>query len=237
MANNYFIFKQFTIHQEHAAFKITTDSVLLGAWATLDGIQNILDIGTGTGILALMAAQRSTADIVAIEPDRASFMLAGLNITGSPWHQRITLINSTLQNYLPENNILFDAIITNPPFFVNSLPNPDPKKAVTRHSLTLSHEELIVHAIRLLTPGGKLHLVLPVSEAEHFISMAEKHGFSCQRRLNIKPTPSQPPVRMLMTLGRQKNKPEENSIIIEIGGRHHYSDEYVSLTKDFYLKF
>jgi tRNA1Val (adenine37-N6)-methyltransferase len=237
MANNYFRFKQFTIHQEHAAFKITTDSVLLGAWAALDGVRNILDIGTGTGILALMAAQRSDADIVAIEPDRASFMQAGLNITGSPWYHRIILANCTLQDYNPDDTILFDAIITNPPFFVNSLPNPDRKKAVARHSLTLSHDELIAHANRLLAPGGALHLVLPVSEAERFIGMAQKHGLYCRERLNVKPAPSQPPVRILMTLGRQNNEPDENTIVIESGGRHHYSDEYVSLTKDFYLKF
>lgn len=237
MANNYFKFKQFTIHQEHAAFKITTDSVLLGAWAGLEGAKRILDVGTGTGILALMAAQRCDAEIVAVEPDRDSFMQAGLNITGSPWHRRIKLVNSTLQEYNPGKNILFDAIITNPPFFVSSLPNPDPKKAIARHSLTLSHDELIIHANRLLAPGGVLHLVLPVSEAEHFISMAEKHRLSCRKRLNVKPTPSQAPVRVLMTLGRQKTEPEENTIVIERGGRHHYSDEYLSLTKDFYMKF
>jgi tRNA1Val (adenine37-N6)-methyltransferase len=237
MANNYFIFKQFTVHQEHATFKITTDSVLLGAWAGLEGARHVLDAGTGTGILALMAAQRCDANIVAIEPDRTSFMQAGLNITASPWHSRIMLINSTLQDYNPDNKILFDVIITNPPFFVNSLLNPDPKKANARHSLTLSHDELIAHAVRLLAPAGALHLVLPASEAEQFISMAKHYGLSCQRRLNVKPTPSVPPVRVLMTLGQQKREGEENTMVIEKGWRHHYSDEYVSLTKDFYLKF
>jgi tRNA1Val (adenine37-N6)-methyltransferase len=237
MANNYFIFKQFTVHQEHAIFKITTDSVLLGAWAGLEGARHVLDAGTGTGILALMAAQRCDANIVAIEPDRTSFMQAGLNITASPWHNRIMLINSTLQDYNPDNKILFDVIITNPPFFVNSLLNPDRNKAAARHSLTLSHDELIAHAVRLLAPAGALHLVLPASEAEQFISMAKHHGLSCQRRLNVKPTPSVPPVRVLMTLGQQKREGEENIMVIEKGGRHHYSDEYVSLTKDFYLKF
>ena len=99
MANDFFKFKQFTIHQEHAAFRITTDSVLLGAWADLDGVQHILDVGTGTGILALMAAQRCDASVVALEPDRNSFMQAGLNITVSPWSDRITLFNRTLQEF------------------------------------------------------------------------------------------------------------------------------------------
>ena len=100
MSNNYFKFKQFTVHQEHAPFKVTTDSVLLGAWAQLEGAKNILDIGTGTGILALMAAQRTGAQIVAIEPDPGSFMQAGLNISDSPWHDRITLINTRVQELL-----------------------------------------------------------------------------------------------------------------------------------------
>jgi tRNA1Val (adenine37-N6)-methyltransferase len=237
MANSHFKFKQFTIHQKYAAFKITTDSVLLGAWAMVDGVQHALDAGTGTGILALMVAQRCYANIVAIEPDRASFMQAGLNITGSPWHQRITLISSFIQDYNPDNKTLFDTIITNPPFFIDSLPNPDPNKAIARHSLTLSHQELIINAVRLLAPEGTLQLVLPFTGAEQFINMAAVSGLSIQRRLNVKPTPSLPVTRVLMTFGRQKGEAEEDTIVIEKGGRHHYSDEYVFLTKEFYLKF
>jgi tRNA1Val (adenine37-N6)-methyltransferase len=237
VANNYFEFKQFTIHQEHAAFKITTDSVLLGAWVDLENAQHVLDIGTGTGILALMTAQRTNAYIVALEPEPASFRQAALNIAGSPWHQRITLVNGTIQDYNPDNKKLFDTIITNPPFFIDSLPNPDPNKAIARHSIVLSHQELIINAVRLLAPEGTLQLVLPVTEAEQFISMASGSGLLILRRLNVKPTPSLAVVRVLMTLGRQKGKKEVNTIVIETGGRHHYSDEYVSLTKDFYLKF
>ncbi len=151
MSNNYFKFKQFTVQQEYAPFKITTDSVLLGAWAGLEGAKKILDIGTGTGILALMAAQRTDAQIVAIEPEPASYMQAGLNITGSPWHDRITLYNSTVQEYKPDAGLLFDAVITNPPFFIDSLPNPDVGKAMARHSLTLSYHELI--EVSTASPG------------------------------------------------------------------------------------
>jgi tRNA1Val (adenine37-N6)-methyltransferase len=237
MANNYFKFKQFTIHQEHAAFKVTTDSVLLGAWAGFDGVQSVLDAGTGTGILALMAAQRSDALIVAVEPDRTSFMQAGLNITNSPWHERITLINSALQDYLPEHGLLFDMIITNPPFFTASLPNRDTRKAATRHALTLTPEELIEAAQRLLAPDGTLQLVLPVTEALLFVGMASSAGFYCNRRLSVRPTPSLPPARVLMSLSCNDDGCEDSEIVIEKGGRHIYSEEYVSLTKDFYLRF
>jgi tRNA1Val (adenine37-N6)-methyltransferase len=237
MANSYFKFKQFIVHQEHAPFKITTDSVLLGAWAQLAGAGNILDIGTGTGILTLMAAQRSEARIVAIEPDPGAYMQAGLNISDSPWHERITLINTRVQDYFPEAGLLFDAVITNPPFFVDSLPNPDPGKAMARHSLTLSFRELLEAAIRLMVPSGTLHLVLPVNEAGQIIEMAGSLGLSCQRKLNIRPAPDTPPSRVLMSLGYSQDNVEESTMVIEKGGRHNYSDEYVSLTKDFYLKF
>jgi tRNA1Val (adenine37-N6)-methyltransferase len=237
MANNYFEFKQFTVHQEHASFKVTTDSVLLGAWARLEGARRILDIGTGTGILALMAAQRTDADIVAIEPEPGSYMQAGLNITDSKWHDRITLINIGLQSFLPGDDLLFDAIITNPPFFINSLLNADAGKARARHSHTLDHHELLDAVLRLLAPSGSLHLVLPVNEGGKFMEMAAPTGLYCQRRLWVKPTPLTPSSRVLMSFDRSKSEIEESTIVIEKGGRHHYSDEYVSLTKDFYLKF
>ncbi len=237
MSRNYFKFKQFTIQQEHAPFKITTDSVMLGAWADFHGARNILDIGTGTGVLALMAAQRTDANIVAIEPDPGAFMQAGLNISDSPWHERITLINTGVQDYFPKAGLLFDAVITNPPFFVDSLPNPDPGKAMARHSLTLSFRELLEAAIRLMVPSGTLHLVLPVNEAGQVIEIAGSLGLYCQRKLNVRPAPETPPSRVLMTLGYSQGNVEESTIVIEKGGRHNYSDEYVSLTKDFYLKF
>ena len=237
MANNYFEFKQFTVHQEHAPFKITTDSVMLGAWAQLKDAKNVLDIGTGTGILALMAAQRSVAQIVAVEPDPGSYMQAGLNISDSPWHNRITLINTRVQDYFPAAGLLFDTVITNPPFFVDSLPNPDPGKAMARHSFSLSHPELLEAALRLMTPSGTLQMVLPVNEAGQFIEMSASVGLYCQRKLIVKPTPATPPSRVLMTFCLEKRIVEEATIVIEKEGRHHYSDEYVSLTKDFYLKF
>ena len=238
MANNYFAFKQFTLHQEHSAFRVTTDSVLLGAWADVKNAGNILDIGTGTGLLALMAAQRSGARIVAIEPDRNSFMQAGLNITASPWYDRITVLNTSIQEYHTTGSLFFDAIITNPPYFVDSLLNPSGVRARTRHTVSMGYADLIDAAARLLAPVGKLHLVLPVNEAARFIELATEYDLHCSKRMIVRPTPEKPPARMLMSL--QHGKPlncEETEMVIEKGGRHLYSDEYVSLTKDFYLKF
>lgn len=238
MANNYFKFKHFTIHQEHASFKVTSDSVLLGAWAAVEGARNILDIGTGTGLLALMAAQRSVARIVAIEPDHNSYVQAGLNFDASPWKNRIILLNTPVQDFNPEGGSGFDAIISNPPYFIDSLLNPDADKACTRHTITLSQADLLGAVVRLLNPGGTLHMVLPVTEAKRFLSLAVTYDLFCSRRMLVRPTPAQPPSRVLMSLRRGGPQScDESEIIIEKGGRHIYSDEYVSLTKDFYLKF
>lgn len=237
MANRYFRFKQFTVRQEHASFGVTTDSVLLGAWADIESAGTILDIGTGTGLLALMAAQRSRARIVAIEPDRKSFLQAGLNFTASPWKERIILLNTSVQDFYPESGSGFDAIISNPPYFIDSLLNPDANKARARHTITLSQGDLLDAVVRLLNPGGSLHLVLPVTEAEDFLSLAFDYGLFCCRRMLVRPTPGQQLSRVLMTLGRENGTCEEEEMVIEKGGRHVYSDEYVSLTKDFYLKF
>ncbi len=238
MAGNYFKFKQFTVHQEHSSFKVTTDSVLLGAWAAVEEARNILDVGTGTGLLALMAAQRSGARIVAIEPDRNSFMQAGLNFTASPWHERITLLNTPVQDYRPAGDILFDAIITNPPYFVDSLLNPVESRALTRHTVSMSHKDLIEAAVRLLAPYGTLHLVLPVTEGSAFIELARQYNLHCRRRMFVRPTPAKPPARLLVSLQRGSGQCiEEPEIITEKEGRHLFSEEYISLTKDFYLKF
>lgn len=238
MANKFFRFKQFIIHQELASFGVTTDSVLLGAWARIDDAASILDIGTGTGLLAVMAAQRSAARITAIEPDRNSFMQAGLNFAACPWHERLTLLHSTLHDFRPDADMLFDAIITNPPYFVDSLQNPDEGKARARHTVSMSHAGLAGGVARLLALSGSLNLVLPVNEARKFTEEAVVHGLHCSRRLFVRPTPELSPARVLLTLQRGATTScEESEMIIEKGGRHIYSDEYVSLTKDFYLKF
>lgn len=235
MANDYFRFKQFTINQGSAAFKVTTDSVLLGAWADLASSKTILDIGTGTGILALMAAQRTNAMITAIEPDKQSFNQALLNIMSSPWAERVQVVNCTLQDFSGDSGLKFDSIITNPPYFTSSLLNPDRRKAMARHTKTLSLTELSGYSEQLLTENGQLHLVLPAADFAFFNESAQTNGLWCQRMLKVSPVISRQPKRLLMSFGRKKITTEEKSLVIETGVRHHYSDEYISLTRDFYL--
>ena len=237
MANSYFSFKQFTVRQEKAAFRVTTDSVLLGAWADLNGAERIIDIGTGTGLLALMVAQRCGALITALEPDFPSFEEARINVADSPWGSKISLVNCAVQDYVPEDGVLYDTVITNPPFFRGSLRNPDIRKAKARHDLSLNPEELLTAADRLLTREGKLQLVLPLTEGTLFMKSAEIYGFFCHRILRVKPNPATAVRRVLLTLERSPSgTPEDSTLLIENGVRHDYSDEYRALTSDFYLK-
>jgi tRNA1Val (adenine37-N6)-methyltransferase len=189
MANSYFRFKQFTINQDKCAFKVGTDGVLLGAYAGVTGRMKILDIGTGTGLVALMLAQRCDAEITAIEPDYDSFIQASENIRLSKWASRIRVENCTMQNYFPDK-IKFDLIVTNPPYFVDSLKNPDPTKSNARHNDSLTHSDILTGAGRLLEEEGVLQLILPYDEGNIFIAEAQEYGFFCNSILKIRPMPS-----------------------------------------------
>ncbi len=237
MPNTWFNFKQFKVWQRESAFKVGTDGVLLGAWCDIKDDKYILDIGTGTGLLALMAAQRSDAEIIAIEPDSLSAAEATLNTARSPWRKRITVLRISLQDFVLKRERKFDHIITNPPFFRNSLRNAAERKSKARHNLTLDTSELLDLSCSLLDETGRLSLILPYTEANLFIAEATEYGLYCTRILNIKPTPSSSVKRMLMEFSREKKTASSGIIVIETDGRHKYSHEYRSLTKDFYLEF
>lgn len=237
MSNPWFNFKQFKVWQQDSAFKVGTDGVLLGAWSEIERDSTILDIGTGTGLIALMSAQRSKADIVAIEPDKLSAAEASLNIAKSPWHKRISVKEVSLQEYSKSKESKFEHIITNPPFFRDSLHNPDKRLSRARHSYSLSSTELLTSVKTLLDDSGKLSLILPYTEANLFIAEAAGYGLYCTRILNIKPLPDRPVKRIIMEFSYKRVKPSSGFLIIETGRRHDYSHEYRALTKDFYLEF
>jgi tRNA1Val (adenine37-N6)-methyltransferase len=236
MANNYFTFKQFTIYQDKSAFKVGTDGVLLGAVTDVDGVKKILEIGTGTGLIALILAQRSDAEIVAIEPDFESWCQACENVNRSKWNSRIKVLNSDLQSYLPETG-KFDLIVTNPPYFTDSLRNPDPRKSTARHNDSLTSEELLKGVTRLLEENGKFQLILPYVEGNIFIAEAVRYGFFCNSILKIRPLPDSDIRRLILTFSRIKTLPAEKFLTIEKGKRHEFTAEYINLTKEFYLKF
>ncbi len=234
MSNNYFRFKQFTVYQERSAFKVGTDGVLLGAYADISGSERILDIGTGTGLIALMLAQRSETEIVAIEPEVNSYAEACRNAGLSKWKDRIRVENCKLQDYLPPDTF-FDLIVTNPPYFIDSLKNPDPVKSMARHDTLLSHTDILAAAARLLRKDGKLQLILPYAEGNIFIAEAHDYGFYCNDILKIKPLPSGAIKRMILCFSRQRTTVTEKFLTIGKGKRHEFTDDYIKLTRDFYL--
>jgi tRNA1Val (adenine37-N6)-methyltransferase len=236
MTNNYFSFKQFTIHQGNSAFKVGTDGVLLGAAADVTGVNRILDIGSGTGLIAVMLAQRCNAEIVAIEPDHESYTQTCYNVNLCIWSSRIKVVHSSLQNYYPSDG-KFDLIVTNPPYFSDSLKSPDARKSAARHSDSLTSDEILKSVVRLLNDSGRLQLIMPYVEGNVFIAEAMGYGFFCNNILKIKPLPASEIRRLILTFSRQRLKAAESFLTIEHGRRHEFTEEYKSLTKDFYLKF
>jgi len=236
MANNYFSFKQFTIYQDKCAFKVGTDGVLLGAYADVTGTTNVLDVGTGSGLIALMIAQRCDAVIIAIEPDEESFNQACSNFLNSSWNNRIKSFNIDVQSYQPDN-LKFDLIVSNPPYFTGSLKNPDPRKSASRHNDSLSTFEMLGAVSRLLNEEGKFQVIMPYAEGNILIAEAYEHGLFCNCILRIKPLPASEVRRLILTFSRHRIKVTEKFLTIEHGLRHDFTEEYMNLTREFYLKF
>ncbi len=237
MPNDYFKFKQFTVYQNKCAMKVGTDGVLLGAWANCENARNILDIGTGTGIIALMLAQRSRAKIDAIEVDKTAGIQARENVEKSPWTSRINIINQSFQNYTNITKSKFDLIVTNPPYFQNSLLAPNDKRAVARHNSNLELDDIINGTNKMLTDNGILSIILPYLEGAMFILKASEKELFCNRQTKVLPKPNHEPKRLLLEFTKKKKPLIEQEIIIELNKRHEYSEAYKNLTKDFYLAF
>lgn len=223
--------------------KVGTDGVLLGAWCRLrPEDKHLLDIGTGTGVIALMLAQRTEvlgAVIKAIEIDRQSCLKAQENFDASYWADRIELHSTSVQEFARHSTSeCFDHIISNPPYFVGSLNSPDAARNTARHTSSLPHEELTAACLKLLSPSGLLSLILPSVEGEKFITIAAGDGFCLSRRMEVWPTPQSGPKRLLLEFSRHEIPPHElPPLIIEGAGAGTFSEEYRALTHDFYLYF
>ena len=228
-----FTFRQFHIEQDKCAMKVGTDGVLLGSWAK--GGKRILDIGTGTGLIALMMAQRfPDANIDAIEIDENAVTQATENVLRSPFAKQIVVKHCSLQTY-SETKEKYDSIICNPPYFVDSLKNNDNNRTVARHTDTLPFNELIKCAYQLLTPNGHFSLVLPVESYRILEPEAILNGFSVIKKVLVKTTPSKQPKRILVELGKV---PDEyfstTEYLQDCAGNK--SEWYKEITKEFYLK-
>ena len=233
-----FTFKQFYIDHSRCAMKVGTDGTLIGAWfsAPCDNCK-ILDIGTGTGLIAIMAAQRfPSAQVVGIDIDSDCIAQAEENVAASPWSNRIKVINKPLQEFTSTDS--FDAIVSNPPYFVDSLLSPDEKRSTARHTNTLSFNDLTRDVLRLLKPNGTFSLILPPTEADIFLSAARGLLF-LTRKCEVWSTPTSGVKRVMMELQKivPQDIPQTEQLIIEDKGPMGYSDDYKRLTRDFYLKF
>jgi len=231
-----FVFKQFIVKQNKCAMKVGTDAVLLGAWADLPLSGHVLDIGTGTGIIAMMLAQRTIAEIDAIEIDEDAFKQAIGNCQNSKWKDRLNVQHISFQEFARKKHKSYDAIITNPPYFSNSLKASSESRTRARHTHTLTFTELVEGIEMLLSPKGTFATILPCKEAEELIEIAEKKGLYPVKLVRIKTTASKPAKRVLMQFAFQRKTFSESTLIIEHSD-HSYTPDYKHLTRDFYLGF
>jgi len=238
MPNTSLAFKQFTIKQDKCAMKVGTDAVLLGAWVLPNGSKQILDIGTGTGVIALMLAQKTQAHIDAIDIDENACLQAGQNIKESIFPSIISVKHISLQEYSKTTETKYDLIVTNPPYFEQSFKSSDEQRSHARHADVLPFEVLLEGVLKLLSEKGKFCLILPTLEAIKFRALAEKRGLHLSKLLRIKSRiDKETEIRHLMQFEAKPTEFSEKTIAIELTERHHYTEEYKDLTKDYYVNF
>lgn len=215
--------------------KVGTDGVILGAWADPGKGGKALDVGTGTGLLAMMLCQRCENLLVdAVEIDCDAADQAKENIAASKFAGRIRLIHKDFRDFEREKPE-YDLVISNPPYFSEKVFSPVQKRNIARNASALSPEVLISNSCRLLKGNGSLALILPASGEGNFRKIAEEYQLFPNRRLSIIPSPGKEPGRICLQFSRNRELSEDREMIIEAGGRHRYSEEYVRLTREFYL--
>ena len=229
-----FRFKYFNVCDEQSTQRVGTDSMILGAWSEPHDSGHILDIGTGCGILSLMMAQKSIGSIDAIEIDTASAIEARNNFQQSLWSERIHLYNMSIQRFIKSIDGKYDFIITNPPYFSDSLQSPVYQRTIARHDQVLSLHELATMAARVLTPQGILALIVPFTCAETFRSICEKNNLHLKRSLIVKSTPSKIPIRVAQEYSNNVVELPHQAHLIIRDRRGCYSAEYLKLTGEFH---
>ena len=235
-SKNVFHFKQFSIRQDRVTMKVGTDGVLLGAWVTVPDAGAILDIGTGSGVIAIMLAQRTNEsvkiDAVEIVPQDAE--QARENVASAPWKQRIAVHTMSIQQYQPATK--YDLIVCNPPYFINSLTPPDPGRKTARHASSLTQNDLLLAAKSLLTTHGRLSVILPYTEGNLFMHLAASSDLHCIRQAQFKTRKNKPVERLLLEFSFV-NQPLATEEIVLYEEREEYTAQYRHLTGAFYLHF
>lgn len=233
-----FQFKQFSVEQDRCAMKVGTDGVLLGAWSPIpENIFSVLDIGAGTGIIALMIAQRSFAEqIDALEIDEEAYEQAVENFENSPWSDRLFCFHAGLDEFIEEPEDEYDLIISNPPFYTEDYKSDNEQRDLARFADALPFNDLVEAADLLLSENGIFSVIIPFKEEESFIAIAKDFDLFPIKITRVKGTPTTEIKRSLLAFGRHicENFPVDE-LVIETS-RHIYTEEYIALTKDFYLK-
>lgn len=234
MSNSYFQFKQFRVDQDDCSMKVGTDGVLLGAWFPVETGCSVLDIGAGTGLIALMAAQRGAGRVTAVEIDPLAAEQARRNAGNSPWAGRIEVVNADIAHFTAESG--YDRIVCNPPYFRNSLRCPDSGRNTARHNDSLSYETLALCASKLLVRDGLLCLVLPYDGVEAFTRCAAQAGLEMCSRTDVITAPGKTPKRSLVVYGKGFRTLVAG--VLEIcGSDGNETSDYINLVKEFYLKY
>lgn len=239
MPNNYFQFKQFTIQQDKCAMKVCTDACLFGAFVAneiqaneQDAIKNILDIGTGTGLLSLMLAQKLHAAIDTVEIDTPAFEQAKENIAQSLYKEKVEIFNADIAQFRTEKK--YDYIISNPPFFEADLKSGNEKKNAAKHDTALTLQELLHNADRLLSTTGFFAVLLPYHRSNYFEEEAAKINLYLSKKISVKQTPIHNYFRTMLIFSRHKSILQAQEITIK-NGAESYTDEFITLLKDYYL--
>jgi tRNA1Val (adenine37-N6)-methyltransferase len=233
-ANNHFTFKQFTIHQDLTAMKVTTDACILGAYTDGQGATTILDIGTGTGLLSLMLAQRSNAKIDAIEINENAYNQAVVNVNESIFNDKISVYKTSIQDF--ETDKRYNLIISNPPFFQNHLKSENESRNNSLHTDTLSFEDLLNSVLRLLSPNGTFVVLLPLHESSVFEQLSILQELYPQKKLTIRHQKGSKILRIITTFGRIKIEIINEELIIK-NPDESYTPDFQGLLKDYYLIF
>lgn len=231
MSSPSFRFRQFEVFHDRCGMKVGTDGVLLGAWVQPLNASRILDVGTGSGLIALILAQRSEAEIIGVEFDASAAGQAAENALNSPWSNRIQMVHADFRTF---DAPPFDLIVSNPPFFQNALQAPVAERNLARHDVTLSYEALISKAVSLLANDGRLAVVLPYAAARVFEDACWSVGLFLKRSCAVSTIEGSAPKRSLLEFSRQRCLTERSALAVGVKGNAR-SEAYSALTSDLYL--
>ena len=228
-----FEFKQFTLLQDKCAMKVGTDGILLGAMVDVQGAKRILDIGAGTGLIAIMCAQRNEEAVIdAVEIDEAACTQANQNMQNSPWADRLHTVQGAIQDYASIATQGYDLIVSNPPFFSGGTFSSNENRNNVRHTVKLPNGDLLHAARKLLNKGGRFCVILPYIEGLRFQEQAEHYGFYCTRMVSVYSKKDRPVERLVLQFERERGVMEENELVVY--NDESYTPAYVELTKAFY---